>query len=114
MFILRDNRLQHSKTDCFGIGLPFHYVFTVLTILRQELLQYTSTVVAVLPVCTSCSWDSLHSPVGEGKYDINYLTTTEVSLLIRILIAYISVDSLGMRMLITECVIPNPDKMAWA
>ena len=49
--------------------------------------------------------------MGEGKYDINYLTTMEVLLLIRILIAYISVDSLGMRILITECVIPSPDKL---
>ena len=56
-------------------------IFSVLTILRQELLQYTSTVVAALPVC-ACSWDSLHSVKGEEKDDINYLTTTEVSLLI--------------------------------
>ena len=87
MFVQRDNRLRHSKTDCLDIGLPFLNVFSVLTILRQELLQYTSTVVAALPVC-ACSWDSLHSVKGEEKDDINYLTTTEVSLLIHIPIAY--------------------------
>ena len=54
------------------------------------------------------------SLMGEEKYDINYVTTTEVSLLIRIPIAYISVDHLGTRILITGCVIPSPHKLVWA
>ena len=54
---------QQTPTDCLGIGLPF---LNILTILHQELLQYTSTVVAVLPVC-ACSWDSLHSLMGGSR-----------------------------------------------
>ena len=66
MFHQRDNRLQHSKTDCLSIGLPFLNLCSVLIILCQELLQYTSTVVAALLVCAS-SWDSLHSLMGGGE-----------------------------------------------